>query len=103
MRERVECLAPRVRETDFLARYGGQEFVMILAGTSLADARKGVEPMRESVAKLGFHFPGLPVSVLLSCGVTAFREGDTADDALGRADKALYEAKADGRNRCEVG
>ncbi len=42
MRERVECLAARVRETDFLARYGGQEFVMILAGTSLADARKGV-------------------------------------------------------------
>jgi len=44
----------------------------------------------------------VPVSVSISCGLTAFREGDSADDAFDRADKALYKAKADGRNRCVV-
>jgi diguanylate cyclase len=99
----AECLQARIRETDFLARYGGEEFVMILAGTGRDDALRVVEQMRESVAKLGFHFRGSPVSVSVSCGLTAFREGDSMDDAFDRADKALYQAKAEGRNRCIVG
>lgn len=99
----AECLAGRIRGTDFLARYGGEEFVMILAGTGREDALRVAEQMRESVAKLGFHFRGVPVSVSVSCGITAFREGDNADDAFDRADKALYQAKVQGRNRCVVG
>ena len=98
----AECLSGRVRDTDFVARYGGEEFVMLLAGTGTADALTVVEQIRESVGKLGFHFRGVPVSVSISCGLTAFREGDSADDAFDRADKALYKAKADGRNRCVV-
>ena len=99
----AETLAGRIRKTDFLARYGGEEFVMILAGTSTQDAYRVAEQMRESVARLGFHFRGVPVSVSVSCGITAFCEGDSADDAFDRADKALYVAKAEGRNRCVVG
>ena len=76
---------------------------MILAGTSTQDAYRVAEQMRESVARLGFHFRGVPVSVSVSCGITAFCEGDSADDAFDRADKALYVAKAEGRNRCVVG
>jgi len=98
----AECIAGRIRETDFVARYGGEEFVLILAGTSLADAHKVVEQIREAVAKLGFHFRGVPVSISISCGLTAFRENDATEDAFDRADKALYKAKGDGRNRCVV-
>ena len=99
----AECLAGRVRDTDFVARYGGEEFVMILTGTTAEAALKVADEIRESVAKLGFHFRGSPVSVSVSCGITAFRDGDSADDAFDRADKALYKAKGEGRNRCVVG
>ena len=99
----AECLAGRVRDTDFVARYGGEEFVMILTGTTAEAALRVTEEIRESVAKLGFHFRGAPVSVSVSCGITAFRDGDSADDAFDRADKALYKAKGEGRNRCVVG
>jgi diguanylate cyclase len=99
----AECLAGRVRDTDFVARYGGEEFVMILTGTTADAALKVTDEIRESVAKLGFHFRGVPVSVSVSCGITAFRDGDSADDAFDRADKALYKAKGEGRNRCVVG
>lgn len=98
----ADCLAGRLRETDFLARYGGEEFVVIFAGTGPEDAKRVAEEMREAVAALGFHFRSMPVSVSVSCGITSFREGDSADDAFDRADKALYKAKEAGRNRCEI-
>jgi diguanylate cyclase len=85
----AETLATRIRSTDFVARYGGEEFVMILAGTGLPAA-----------AKLGFHFRGTPVSITISCGVTLFSADDSAGSAFDRADKAMYQAKSDGRNRC---
>ncbi len=99
----AETLAGRMRKADFLARYGGEEFVMIMAGTSSQDAYRVAEQMREAVAQLGFHFRGVPVSVSVSCGITAFCAGETPDQAFDRADKALYVAKAEGRNRCVVG
>jgi diguanylate cyclase len=52
------------------------------------------------VSGLRLHFRGTPVSVTISVGVTAFRSGDTVSDVFDRADKALYLAKEDGRNRC---
>lgn len=99
----AECLAGRVRETDFVARYGGEEFVMILAGTHIEDGLRVVDQLRESVAKLGFHFRGVPVSVSISCGITEFQQNDTVDEVFDRADKALYRAKTEGRDRCLPG
>jgi diguanylate cyclase len=55
--------------------------------------------MRESIGQIGFHFRGQPVSVSISCGITAMREGDSSEAAFDRADKALYMAKDGGRNR----
>jgi diguanylate cyclase len=49
---------------------------------------------------LRFHFHGSPVRVTVSCGLTALREGDTADTVFDRADAALYKAKNSGRNVC---
>lgn len=95
----AKCLASRIRATDFLARYGGEEFVMILSGTKLADALKLIDEMRAEVANLRFHFRGTPVTVTISCGVTAFQTGDTSGAAFDRADKALYQAKDRGRNQ----
>ena len=96
----AECLAARIRGADFIARYGGEEFVMILPGTVLEDAAHFIEEIRTAASHIGFHFRGTPVSITLSTGVTALTAGDSAESAFDRADKALYRAKENGRNRC---
>jgi diguanylate cyclase len=94
----AECLAKAIRSTDFVARYGGEEFVMLLPGTTLPDAIRLANQMREAVAELGFHFRGTPVSITISCGITALVNGDEVEDAFDRADGAMYRAKETGRN-----
>jgi len=96
----AECLAGRIRGTDFLARYGGEEFVMILSGSQLDDAVRRIDEMRIAISEIGFHFRGERLSVTISSGVTAFAAGDSASAAFDRADKAMYRAKENGRNRC---
>ena len=76
------------REVDFFARFGGGEFVSLLAA----------EAMRVAIESLRFHFHGTPVQVTVSCGLTALRVGDTVDTVFDRADAALYKAKNGGRN-----
>lgn len=96
----ADCLSRKVRSTDFLARYGGEEFIMILSGTGLEDAVRLVDEMRVSISRIGFHFRGNPLTVTVSCGVTALLSSDSASGAFDRADRAMYQAKEGGRNRC---
>jgi diguanylate cyclase len=96
-------LAKHVRETDFVARYGGEEFVMLLVGSSPAEAYAVADKIRIEISQLGFHFHDKPVTVTASCGITNFIAEDTADVAFDRADRALYQAKEAGRNRCVIG
>jgi diguanylate cyclase len=96
----AECLTRRIRNTDFLARYGGEELVMILTGTRVSDAVKLIDELRVAVSNIGFHFRGTPVSITISIGVTELSNGDSAGTVFDRADKALYQAKQGGRNRC---
>jgi diguanylate cyclase len=95
----AEALSKDLRTTDFVARYGGEEFVMLLPGTTVADGMRLANQIRETIGQIGFHFRGQPVSVSISCGVTAMQEGDSGEDAFDRADEALYKAKDSGRNR----
>jgi diguanylate cyclase len=96
-------LTKHVRETDFVARYGGEEFVMLLVGSSPAEAYVVADKIRVEIEQLGFHFHGQPVTITASCGITNFVAEDTADVAFDRADRALYQAKEAGRNRCVIG
>ncbi|HEY5101657.1 MAG TPA: diguanylate cyclase, partial [Steroidobacteraceae bacterium] len=96
-------LAKHVRETDFVARYGGEEFVMLLVGSSPAEAYDVADKIRIEISQLGFHFHDKPVTITASCGITNFIAEDTADIAFDRADRALYQAKEAGRNRCVIG
>jgi diguanylate cyclase len=98
----AQHLARHVRDTDFVGRYGGEEFVMLLVGTDVNEARAVAEKIRVEVAQLGFHFHDHPVSITASCGITAFMADDTPDIAFDRADKALYRAKEAGRNCCII-
>lgn len=95
-------LARHVRDTDFVGRYGGEEFVMLLVGTDPEEARVVAEKIRLEISQLGFHFHERKVSITASCGITGFQGEDTPDAAFDRADKALYQAKEAGRNCCIV-
>jgi diguanylate cyclase len=96
-------LQESLRETDFVARFGGEEFVMLLPGASAQEAAVFAEKVRGKVQDSGFHSGGSEVQVSISCGLTEFREGDLPVDAFQRADGALYEAKRKGKNRCVIG
>ncbi|AYC30941.1 GGDEF domain-containing protein [Pseudomonas cavernae] len=95
-------LARRLRKTDFIARFGGEEFVLLLPGTPLAGGQQVLETLRQAVEACPFHFKGEPLCITLSGGLTAFAAGDQAVAVFERADQALYRAKRGGRNRLEL-
>ena len=98
-----KILGERVRETDFIARYGGEEFIALLTGAERDDVLRVAEAMRAGVQDGGLHANGRPVKVTVSIGVTMFGVGDSLDGAFDRADKALYSAKRQGKNRVVFG
>lgn len=99
----ASTLHKQIRETDFVARFGGEEFVLLLPETSADNAMVVVEHLRKTVAATEFHFRGTRVPITISCGVSEFHSGDTPEQVFERADKALYEAKSGGRNCCRQG
>jgi diguanylate cyclase len=94
------CFMAAVRGNDFVARIGGEEFVMLLSGTKMEQAILIANQVRSAVEALRFHFRGTPVRVTVSCGLTEVKENDAADAAFDRADGALYRAKHGGKNLC---
>lgn len=100
LREVAKTFAGQLRTTDVIARFGGEEFVMLLIGTTLPDATRKADELRAKIADLKFHFRGEPIRVTVSCGITELRGDDEAESVFDRADKALYSAKDGGRNLC---
>ncbi|MDX1755171.1 MAG: diguanylate cyclase [Marinobacter sp.] len=98
----AKTLAERLRNTDFVARYGGEEFVVVMPETAPENARTVLDMLRAHIAQLPFHFRGDPVSITFSGGLAQLSDGDDADSVFDRADRALYQAKAAGRNRVEI-
>ena len=96
-------LKKRLRPNDFIARFGGEEFVFLLPDTLATDGMALLEHVRASIEQCPFHFKGEPVTITVSMGITPFKAGERSDVVLKRADEALYRAKAEGRNRIEQG
>ncbi|WP_455913405.1 diguanylate cyclase [Pseudomonas syringae] len=96
-------LRKRLRASDFIARFGGEEFVLLLPTTPLDEGLALLERLREGIEQCPFHFKGERVTVTVSMGITAFSQGERSDVVLKRADQALYRAKDEGRNRIEQG
>jgi diguanylate cyclase (GGDEF)-like protein len=93
-----------VRSTDFAARYGGDEFVVLLVRTGQDGARLVAEKVRSRVEELGKNLGLPPKLVTVSIGVATFApEAEHYEDVLVAADRALYRAKAGGRNRVAMG
>ena len=97
----ADQLRKRLRPRDFIARFGGEEFVLLLAQTSPTVAAQVAEVLRAAIEACPFHFKGERVVITASIGLSAFRSGERGDQVLKRADAALYRAKDLGRNRVE--
>ena len=94
------CFLSGLRTEDFVARIGGEEFVILLSGMPFANARQVADELRRGVEALRFHFRGTPVKVTVSCGLTELKAGEGSGAAFDRADAALYQAKNSGKNAC---
>jgi diguanylate cyclase (GGDEF)-like protein len=93
-----------VRSADFAARYGGDEFVVLLVRTGLSGAVGVAEKLRERVAAMGVELGHAADLVSASIGVAEYRpDGGEQEDVLVAADRALYRAKAAGRNQVATG
>ncbi len=91
-----ESMEPVVPGRSAFGRVGGEEFIVLLPGTSLGGALKCAERVRRAVVRRPFD--GLH-QVTVSIGIAEYRPGDTVSSLIGRADEALYGAKNSGRNR----
>jgi diguanylate cyclase (GGDEF)-like protein len=97
LRLAARVIRERVRETDLPARIGGEEFAVILTGTGGAGALAVAEQLRHDLSE-HVHVSDQDWTLTASFGVAVLHEGDTAELLIGAADRALYQAKADGRN-----
>lgn len=104
LRHVADLISRGLREDDVACRYGGEELVLLLRGTSGPAARVVANRLRGTLAERPVELGGRPRHVTFSAGVAAADEhnGFAADEIVGRADAALYRAKRAGRNRVEM-
>ena len=97
----ADTVRRNVRDTDVLARWGGEEFVLLLCDTPAADAVTLMERLRQAVQAMQVPVAqgGQPITVTVSIGLARHTPADPLAGTLERADRALYAAKAGGRNR----
>jgi diguanylate cyclase (GGDEF)-like protein len=103
LREFTRRLSAELRPNDFLGRYGGEEFLLLIGDTNRERLMLIANRLRLAIAETPFHFAAGSKTITASFGVTLASESAIPDEALvDTADRALYAAKVDGRNRCEV-
>ena len=99
----AKSLQRNLRDSDFIARFGGEEFVALMPQTSTSEAKIVAEKLRKKIEESPFNFKKEPVQITVSFGISEFAQGESADEVFSRADKALYEAKDKGRNQVQLG
>ena len=100
-----EVIVKTIRSADLAARFGGEEFVILMPETDAARAYEAAERMRKAVESTPFFIshPDSPIKKTVSIGFATMKKNDTMESLLKRADAALYDAKNDGRNKvCPV-
>ncbi len=99
----VDAISEALRLSDDIYRFGGEEFVVILPDQSLEGTRAAAERVRDAIESVQLEHTGVSRGIVtISCGVASFTDSDKTDkweSLLNRADKALYIAKDEGRNR----
>jgi len=99
----AEIMKASCRKYDIPARYGGEEFVVILPNTPVENAQKFAERLREKVEAEVFQINDKKLKSTISLGISTYpQQGESTEDLINFADKALYEAKNSGRNKSIV-
>ncbi len=99
LKELIKRIKPMLRETDFMARWGGEEFVILFPGTDVESASSVAERLRKAIENTRFIYNKQEIAVTISIGVTEIKPDDANLEAIfNRADSAMYEAKKNGRN-----
>ncbi len=88
-----------LRASDAIARFGGEEFVLLLPETSFLEATATLERLRDRLAHKPLVYEGRGILVTFSAGVARWQAGESQDELLTRADRAMYQAKQAGKNR----
>ena len=99
----ASLVSKTLRPTDHVARYGGEEFVVLLPDTPVEEGQQILTRLQRSLTGGLFMHEQKQVFVTFSAGITAYKAGERIEDALERADLALYEAKRTGKNRTCLG
>ena len=92
-----------VREYDVVARWGGEEFLMLFPNLMNGDSEGRAEEIRKAVERQGYLYENQEFSVTLTIGVATIIENETIEEAIKRADNALYEGKETGKNKVVIG
>jgi diguanylate cyclase (GGDEF)-like protein len=95
----AKTLNSSARQSDLSFRYGGEEFLVILDATNPRQAKQIAERLRSSISQQNFYYGAKPIPVTASLGCATLNKGESLEDFIGRADKALYIAKNSGRNQ----
>ncbi len=98
----ARVLQQRLRDTDLVGRYGGEEFAVIMHDVMLEKAEQIMQQLREDFSKVLFHAGDVDFFCTFSCGVAAFPQLKCAETLIEAADKAMYQAKHSGRNRVVI-
>jgi diguanylate cyclase (GGDEF)-like protein len=99
LRELGARLSAGLRKYDYAGRYGGEEFFVVLSNSNEEQALRIAERFRKDIEDCRFSCSGEQLSISVSIGVARFRQGETQEAWIDRADRALYQAKQAGRNR----
>lgn len=91
-------LSQSTQKRDCVARWGGEEFLVLLPETGIQQARIIAERLRENIADMDCSYQDIPIRITLSIGIAEFNQNTTVDDMIKRADKMLYTAKHGGKN-----
>jgi diguanylate cyclase (GGDEF)-like protein len=98
----ADILKRSVRETDLVARWGGEEFILVLINSSLEDSQKTVELLRNSI-ELDIELKKIVgYNITASFGLTMYKDNDSKDKIITRADDAMYNSKHNGKNQVTV-
>lgn len=98
----AQVFAHSLRQGDVLGRWGGEEFVIALVGAGATNAERIAEKLRSNLETAQLQWEGVHTPLTGSFGVAAYHNGDTLQDIVARADRAMYEAKKSGKNRVSV-
>lgn len=99
----AKLLESSLRKGVKVYRYGGEEFTIILNRTTLEEAKKSADRIINETAQSKLLYKGHNIHLTISAGVACYKQGDTAESFIDRADQALYEAKDAGKNCFRVG